>query len=147
MYFAAKPPTQDRIYAALEPYAARCRQLADDERADFRGGLKEYARRYAFLSQVLTFADADLEKLYAFARHLRRRIPADRAELPLEVQQNIDMESYRVQETASGRIALDRGTGPLDPTRAKDHRGTAPEGPARAKNRQSERDQVPGVHG
>ena len=65
-----------------------------------------------FSSQVLTFADADLEKLYVFARHLRRLLPADREELPREVQQNIDMESYRIQQTGSGKITLERKARP-----------------------------------
>ncbi len=68
---------------------------------------------------MLTFADADLEKLYVFARHLRRLLPAGRAELPGEVQQNIDMESYRIQQTGSGKIALERKTGLLDPVGTK----------------------------
>jgi type I restriction enzyme, R subunit len=68
---------------------------------------------------VVTFADVDLEKLYAFARHLRRLVPEDRAELPREVQQNIDMESYRVQQTGGGKIALQRKPGVLDPVGTK----------------------------
>jgi type I restriction enzyme, R subunit len=46
-------------------------------------------RLYAFLAQVLTFADVSPEKLYVFARHLRRLLPSDRDELPREVQQNM----------------------------------------------------------
>ncbi len=84
-------------------------------------------RLYAFLAQVLTFADADLEKLYVFARHLRRLLPADREELPREVQQNIDMESYRIQQTGSGKIALERRPGVLDPVSTKERHGAAPE--------------------
>ena len=84
-------------------------------------------RLYAFLAQVLTFADADLEKLYVFARHLRRLLPADRVELPREVQQNIDMESYRIQQTGSGKIALERKAGVLDPVGTKGGYGLAPE--------------------
>lgn len=84
-------------------------------------------RLYAFLSQILTFADADLEKLYVFARHLRRLLPADRAELPREVQQNIDMESYRIQQTSSGKVNLDRKAGVLDPVGTKGAHGIAPE--------------------
>jgi hypothetical protein len=84
-------------------------------------------RLYAFLAQVLTFADADLEKLYAFARHLRRLLPPDRGELPREVQRNIDMESYRLQQTGSGRIALERRPGVLDPVSAKGSPAVAPE--------------------
>ena len=76
-------------------------------------------RLYAFLSQVLTFADPDLEKLYLFARHLRRLLPADRETLPLEVQQSIDMESFRIQQTSRGRIGLERQAWPLDPAGSK----------------------------
>ena len=80
-----------------------------------------------FLAQVLTFADTDLEKLYAFARHLRRLIPADPTKLPREVQQNIDMESYRVQQTSGGWIAIDRKASQLEPIRTKGRHGLAPD--------------------
>ncbi len=118
---------QEQVYAALTPYVTRFKELEEDERLDFRGQLTDYVRLYAFLSQVVTFADAELEMLYAFARHLRRLIKADRATLPVEVQQNIDMESYRVQQTSSGGIGFSGGTGKLDPTRPKDPHGAAPE--------------------
>jgi type I restriction enzyme R subunit len=114
LYFNPKT-TQDQLYAALAPIVERFRGVLPDEQREFRTQLTDYTRLYAFLAQVLTFADADLEKLYVFARHLRRLIPADREQLPREVQQNIDMESYRLQQTASGKIALERKPGMLDP--------------------------------
>jgi type I site-specific restriction-modification system R (restriction) subunit len=126
VYFDAKA-TLDRLYSALAPVVERFTTLSTQEKEDFRGQLTDYVRLYAFLSQVLIFADADLEKLYVFARHLRRLLPADRAELPREVQQNIDMESYRIQQTGSGRIALDRSAGMLDPVGTKGAHGIAPE--------------------
>jgi AAA domain-containing protein len=43
------------------------------------------------------------------------------------VQQNIDMESYRIQQTGSGRTALERRTGVLDPVSTKNETGTRPE--------------------
>ncbi len=126
VYFDAKA-TQDRLYAVLAPVVGRFREISEPEQSDFRGQLTDYVRLYAFLAQVLTFADADLEKLYVFARHLRRLLPADRAELPREVQQNIDMESYRIQQTGSGKIALERKPGVLAPVGTKGGHGTAPE--------------------
>jgi type I restriction enzyme R subunit len=118
---------QDRLYAALAPVVERFRDLVDGEQHDFRGQLSDYVRLYAFLAQLLTFADTDLEKLYVFARYLRRLLPADRAELPREVQHNIDMESYRLQQTGSGKIALDRKAGLLQPIGTKGTHGAAPE--------------------
>ena len=125
-YFDPKA-TQDQLYAVLAPVVARFPDLSTEEQRDFRGQLTDYARLYAFLSQVLTFADPDLEKLYVFVRNLRRLLPADPAELPREVQQNIDMESYRVQQTGSGRIALERRPGILDPVGTKSTHSSAPE--------------------
>ncbi len=126
VYFDSRA-TQDQLYTALAPVVERFREISEEEQHDFRGQLTDYVRLYAFLAQVLTFADADLEKLYVFGRHLRRLLPADRIELPREVQQNIDMESYRIQQTGSGRIALDRKSGVLDPMSTKGSHGTPPE--------------------
>ena len=126
VYFEPKA-TQDRLYAGLAPAIERFNELSRDERHDFRGQLTDYVRLYAFLSQVLTFADTDLEKLYVFARHLRRLLPPDKHELPIEVQHNIDMESYWIQQTGSGKIALDRKAGVLDPLGTKGGYGLAPE--------------------
>ena len=111
--------TQQQLYAALEPPRQRFAELSSEESRDFRSQLSDYVRLYAFLSQVLTFADPDLERLYVFARFLRRLLPAGREELPYEVQQSIDMESFRIQQTSRGRIALERQAAQLDPAGSK----------------------------
>jgi len=115
--------TQDQVYAALDPVRERFKDLTNDEQHDFRGELTDYVRLYAFLAQVLTFADADLEKLYSFARYLRRLLPGEQDELPREVQQNIDMESYRIQQTSGGKIELEREAGRLKPVGTKSSTG------------------------
>jgi type I restriction enzyme R subunit len=118
VYFNPKA-TQDQLYARLAPCVERYAGLDKEERVDFRSTLTDYVRLYAFLSQILTFADADLEKLYVFARLLRRYLPAERDELPREIQQNIDLESYRVQERWKGTITLERGKGEVEPIGTK----------------------------
>src|SRR5207248_8362026 len=115
-----------QLYAVLAPVVERFADVSAEEQHDFRGQLTDYVRLYAFLAQVLTFADVDLEKLYVFARHLRRLLPSDPVELPREVQQNIDMESYRIQQTGSGTIALERRPGVLEPVSTKQGYPTTP---------------------
>jgi len=119
IYFDRKA-TQDQLYAALTPARQRFEGLSPEEQKGFRGELTDYVRLYAFLAQVLTFADVSLEKLYVFARHLRRLLPSDRDELPREVQQTINMESYRIQQTSRGAIRLERRAGQLEPMRTLD---------------------------
>jgi hypothetical protein len=107
--------TQDKLYAALTPCVDRFKGLPVEERPDFRGELSDYVRLYAFLSQIITFKDPDLEKLYVFAKFLGRYLPGDGPILPVEVQQAIDMESYKIQRVAQGKISLSRGDGVVDP--------------------------------
>ncbi|NPV58629.1 MAG: type I restriction endonuclease subunit R [Actinobacteria bacterium] len=118
---------QDQLYAALAPSAERFAELTKEEKADFRGVLDDYVRLYAFLSQVVTFVDPDLEKLYVFARLLRRYLPYERERLPLEIQQDIDMESYRITRRFEGPIVLERGQVEIPPIGAGASRGIAPE--------------------
>ena len=125
--FFADGTTLDQLYAALAPVVARFSDLQEDERQDFRGQITDYVRLYSFLAQVLTFLDADLEELYVFARHLRRLLSVEREELPREIQQNIDMESYRIQQTGSGKVALERKGSALDPVATKETRDSTPE--------------------
>ena len=125
--FFAGGTTLDQLYAALAPVAARFSDLQEGERQDFRGQVTDYVRLYSFLAQVLTFLDADLEKLYVFARHLRRLLSVEREELPREIQRNIDMESYRIQQTGSGRVALERKGSALDPVATKETHESTPE--------------------
>ncbi len=113
-YFAKKT-NQDQLYGLLNPNAERFNALEEDEKSDFRQKLVQFVRLYAFLSQIVPFSDTDLEKLYVFARLLRKRLPVSREELPKEIQDKIDLESFRIRETASGKIKLAQGGGELDP--------------------------------
>ncbi|MCA1562048.1 MAG: hypothetical protein LC804_17845 [Acidobacteria bacterium] len=114
LFFGAKT-TQEQLYAAVDPVVERFKALGPEDRDVFRGQLHDYVRLYAFLSQILTFTDSELEKLYVFARLLRRRLPVREGELPVDVQEAIDMASYRIEQKTSGEIALQRGIEPLGP--------------------------------
>lgn len=107
--------TQDRLHAPLDPIVERFDELSGDAQQDFRSKLMDYIRQYAFLSQILPFEDADLEKLYVFAKFLRRKLPIERDELPVEVLRSIDIESYRIRRTSSGRFTPDHGDPNLAP--------------------------------
>lgn len=106
---------QDRLYGYLKEPGGRFNELPDEDQAAFRRDLTSFTRMYAFLSQVATFADADLESLYHFARYLLRVLPGDEKGLPYEVQQAIDLESFSIRERHSGAIALGDDAGRMEP--------------------------------
>jgi type I restriction enzyme R subunit len=101
--------TQAQLHGVLEPIVGWYIAAPLDYQDDFRSQLSNYIRLYAFLSQVITFTDPDLERLYVFARLLKRKLPVTREELPIEIQKNIEIDFYRVQQTHSGHIQLPRG--------------------------------------
>ncbi len=113
----AEPPYHEhaQIHNALQPAVDRFREASEEEREAFRGKLKEYVRLYAFLSQVITFTDADLESFYVFARLLLRRLPWDRSALPREILGQVELGAYGLREMHNGEIGLDRGPGELEP--------------------------------
>jgi type I restriction enzyme R subunit len=99
-------PILDRVVNAW-------RQKPEDVRESFRSTLRKYIRFYGFISQLLTFADTDLEKLYAFARHLNRKLPRRDNRLPYEIRDAVDLDSFRIEETYKGSIALLEQDGPV----------------------------------
>jgi type I restriction enzyme, R subunit len=129
-YFALRARSKDdgdqsELYRILDPVKQRFVDHLDQEAQEqVRSDLNEFVRLYAFLSQIVTFSDAELERLYLFSRYLKRVLPVEREHLPREIQDQIDMESYGIRETASGSFTPERGTGgELDPRGPKDPRG------------------------
>ncbi len=117
--FYDEKATQDRLHMELASVVERYEEIDPQLQSDFRKHLDNYIRLYAFLSQIISFVDTDLHKLYLFARFLLRKLPVKKDRLPIDVQQNIDLQSYRVQQTSKGNLILERGTKEIDPIQAK----------------------------
>jgi len=111
-----KPPEQQSPadHAAMErllqPGVDRFRALDDDEkREDFRAKLEAYVRLYAFLSQVIPYADEDLEMLYSFGRLPSPHLPRGGASSLLKLGDDVALRYYRLQRISSGAIGLREG--------------------------------------
>jgi type I restriction enzyme R subunit len=117
VYFSAKGK-QEQLQPLLDSVVDRYELRSKEERADIRKHVGDYVRMYAFLSQVITFTDANLEKFYQFARHLLRKLKLPDDPLPVEITKNINMDSYRIQQTSSGTIKLMDEDGQLKPISA-----------------------------
>ncbi len=111
----SKRTKQQGLRALLGPVVERVQAAAEEEQAEFRSALTDYIRLYAFLSQIIPFEDAELEKLYEFARYLRRLLPAGREQLPTEILDNIDIDSYRLRQTSDGSLTPDPRLEMLEP--------------------------------
>jgi len=80
-----------------------------EEGEEFRSTLQGFVRLYSFLSQIIDWQDVDLEKLYAFGRHLLMKLPHRGSGGMLELDDEVALQSYRVEKTYEGSAALAAG--------------------------------------
>ena len=100
-----------KMNACLDPAVSRFNQLDEAQQEEFRKVLAAYRNLYAFLSQVIPFQDADLEKLYAYVRFLLRKLPR-RSGPRYRFDDQVTLEYYRLQKISEGAIELQIAEGP-----------------------------------
>ncbi|MEN6414698.1 MAG: DEAD/DEAH box helicase family protein [Veillonellales bacterium] len=98
-------------------------RLSREDKGTFRKELSSYVRQYAFVSQIVTFIDVELEKLYLFAKLLLKQLPYEAETLPRVVAEMVDMDKYRVQEEENGSILLSPEDATLENTSNDGHKG------------------------
>lgn len=95
-----------RIHAALRPAVDRFRNALDEEGQDgFRDALARFVRTYAFLSQLVSFADPALERDYLFCKALGRLIRRAPGE-GLDLGEEVELSHLRQELVHEGSIAL-----------------------------------------
>lgn len=101
----------DQLHALLDTSSQIFRNdLTEEQQADFRAKVKTYVRLYIFLSQIVAFENAYLERLYIFLNHLQNKLGGTaQVDLAKGILDNIDMDSYRLQLAASTSILLEQG--------------------------------------
>ena len=98
--------------ACVAPYTA----LSEDGQVEFKGSAKAFVRLYAFLSQVLPYANPEWEKLSIFLNFLIPKLPAPADEdLSKGILETVDMDSYRAEKQAAQRLSLADEDGEVDP--------------------------------
>ena len=91
----------------LDPCIAPYLALDEDGQVDFKATAKAFVRLYAFLSQILPYANPEWEKLFTFLNLLIPRLPAPEEEdLSKGILEAVDIESYRAERQETIQIAL-----------------------------------------
>ncbi|MBD2716076.1 type I restriction endonuclease subunit R [Microvirga sp. STR05] len=112
------PTDQGKLNGFLDPAVQRYSYIVDEEAKDgFKHTLTSFTRLYAYLSQVMPFTDADLEKLFAYGRLLLTKLPASRDLESFVLNDEVALEYYRLQKVGTTSIEPEKGqTSELDPT-------------------------------
>ena len=94
----------------LQPAVDRFNAIQDeDKRREFREKLSGYVQVYAFLSQIIPYADRELEMLYSYGRFLLPHLPLDRDTSIISVGDEVELQYYRLERVYAGPIDLKEG--------------------------------------
>jgi type I restriction enzyme R subunit len=109
---AQTPNDHAMMHKILNGPVERFEALEEDNQELYLKQLIAFRQLYSFMSQIIPFQDADLEKLYAFVRLLIPRLPKQRT-AGVVLDDEVNLKYYRLQKTSDGSISLqagDRGT-------------------------------------
>ncbi len=104
----------EKLQPILDRVVERWQRLSTtpkNEQEDFRALLQVFTRFYSFISQLITFEDVELEKLYVFYKNLYRKLPRTMQSLPYEIINQVDLDSYRIQKIYEGSAVLNQQDG------------------------------------
>ncbi|QNM84589.1 type I restriction endonuclease subunit R [Polaribacter pectinis] len=96
-------------------------ELEEEDQLGFKAAAKSFIKIYRFLSQIITFTDVELEKKYVFLTALLKKLPYIQSGLPLDVVNDVELDSYKIQFKFQNDLSLVSEDG-------EDY-GMTPEGP------------------
>ncbi len=89
----------DLLQPILDPVVEKWKELDRDQREEFRSTLQSYIRLYAYITQLITYDDIELEKLYIFAHNLNKKLDKREQEDMTDLLSSVDLDSLRIQKT------------------------------------------------
>ena len=109
IFFNTQEP-QEHLQPILNRVVDKWKDLSEeDERELFRSNIQSYIRLYGYITQIMTFTDLDLEKLFVFVKYLNKKLPKRNKPDVIDILNSVDLESFRIQQTFSGKIDLEDG--------------------------------------
>jgi type I restriction enzyme R subunit len=95
------------LYSALAGAVERFKTELDDEAQErFRSDLDAFIRAYSFLSQIVTWTDNDLEKLYVWAKSLQSNLPKLPNDGGLDLGAEVELTHLRIEKAAEVDASL-----------------------------------------
>jgi type I restriction enzyme R subunit len=108
---------QGNLYSFIDPAVDRFKEKNEEEQDEFKKGLIAFVRLYSFMSQIMPFQDAELEKLYSYGRLLLTKLPKSDYTERLKLDNEVALEYYRLEKIAEGDLVLQiQGVHHLNPT-------------------------------
>lgn len=111
-----------RMTSVLKPVADRYNARTQNERYQFRRLLRSLVKWYGYVSQVVRMFDKELHKESLFGAYLLGLLP-DEPENMIDLEGKLKLEFYKLRETFSGSITLEKEKSAYESASAKSGKG------------------------
>jgi type I restriction enzyme, R subunit len=117
----------EQLQGILDFVVDAWRKLEEAERETFRASIQSFIRLYGYISQIISFKDIALEKLFIFLRGLNKKLPKRDREQLSDILSSIDLEYFKIEKKYSTNIELEAGPEPFGPIEDASGGGVADE--------------------
>ncbi|MGL4576914.1 MAG: type I restriction enzyme subunit R domain-containing protein, partial [Burkholderiaceae bacterium] len=100
-----------QMNGVLDQAVERIKERTEDEREEAKALFVNFRNMYGFLSQVIPYQDSDLEQLYTYLRFLLTKLPKRENGSGQHLEDEIELQYYRLQKISEGQIDLTTGDG------------------------------------
>jgi type I restriction enzyme, R subunit len=105
----------EQLQGILDFVVDEWKKLEEAERETFRANIQSFIRLYGYISQIISFRDIGLEKLFIFLRGLNKKLPKRDREQLSDILSSIDLEYFKIEKKYSTSIELEAGPDPFGP--------------------------------
>jgi len=113
-WFFKKGDHKEKLQPILNELVKRFNtHLDENQKLAFKVNIKSFVRLYRFLSQIITFSDVQLEKYYVLLSGLLKKMPPNPEALPVEVLEEIELVSYKLQHQFTTSLELQGANTPI----------------------------------
>ncbi len=107
-FFNPKVKTQGALHGVLKPAFDRYSDLEEEQQQLFRKDLTSFLRLYEFLSQIIPYADPELEKLFVFGKSLAPRLAEHGRKDAISLDDDVKLTHYRLQKMGEQALDLEK---------------------------------------
>ena len=117
--FYSERNSDEMLQPPLNQVVAKWKEIGDAAiQAEFKSLIQSYVRLYAYISQIITFEDVELEKLFIFLKYVNKKLPKGDSGF-VDISGSVELSSLRIQKIGEYKLSLQDQAGVLDPMSAE----------------------------
>jgi len=116
--FYSERHSDEMLQPPLNQVVAKWNEISDPgQKNEFKSLIQSYVRLYGYISQIITFEDIELEKLFIFLKYVNKKLPKGDPGF-VDISGSVELSSLRIQKIGEYRLGLEDVSGVLEPMTA-----------------------------